>query len=333
MAPLSPGFWTWLALCFLLAVVGTWWVRRYAVRRALYDHPGARRSHAAPTPRGGGLSIVIAMLVALALLAVTAPEHRLLILATAAGLCLVAGVGWVDDHRPLPVWVRLAAHLCAALLLAATVWRAGHGPWVAVLACIAVPVLVNVWNFMDGIDGLATSQAAIAAGAYALYSGGGASAALAWALAASCCGFLPFNFPKAGIFLGDVGSGALGYLLAALLVWLAIPSSQAPESWLLLLLPLSAFLIDASLTLARRIVRREPWWTAHVQHAYQQLAFKLAAHWPVTMAYAAWSLLGSGLLFVVPRQGFGINIGLAIGWLVISSRAWFAVQAARIVRS
>lgn len=325
--PVTIGLGAWVAILFLLALAGTWAVRRYALARNLLDHPAERRSHRVATPRGGGLSIVAAMLVALLLLAWMNPGDRGLLLAAAGGLALVAGAGWIDDHRPLSAGLRLAIHLASAVLVSGAVLLSGHGAWSAVVALLAVPVLVNVWNFMDGIDGLAASQAAIAAAAYALSGADAATTALAWALVAACCGFLPFNFPKARIFLGDVGSGALGYLLAFLLVWVSIRNARGvTESELpLMLLPLAAFLVDASLTLSRRILLGEQWWKPHVQHAYQQLACRLGAHWPVTMAYAVWSVLAGGLLLVATVQPFVIKLTIVASWLLASSLVWIAL--------
>ncbi len=322
------GLGGWIALHGVLAVIGTWWVRRYALRRNLLDTPDARRSHKVATPRGGGLSIVVAVLLALFWLASQASSDRLLLLAGALGLILVAGVGWFDDHRPLPAWSRLAVHLAAAVLLASAFWASGQGVWIALVALMAVPVLVNVWNFMDGINGLAVTQAAIAACAYALISHDPLVAALAWSLAAACLGFLPFNFPRARIFLGDVGSGALGYVLAFLIVWIA--SLMQPEvrasAWPVLLLPVSAFLIDASLTLGRRMLRSERWWTPHVQHAYQQLAARLDAHVPVTVAFSVWSIVASGWSWFASGQPLFVRMALIATWLVASTSAWCAIQ-------
>ncbi|MGI8561503.1 MAG: hypothetical protein ACR2J7_08760 [Luteimonas sp.] len=325
--PAALGLAGWLILHFILALLGAWWVRGYARRRKLLDHPGERRSHQVPTPRGGGLSIVIAMLVALSVLACLYPGVRGLLVADALGLVMVAGVGWMDDHRPLPAKVRLVVHLAAGSVLASALWSAGHGIVPAILALFMVPVLVNVWNFMDGIDGLATSQAAIVAVAYGLTARDAAASALALALAAACCGFLPFNFPKARIFLGDVGSGSLGFLLAALLLWLLVAPGADIGTLALLVLPVSAFLIDASLTLSRRMMRGEQWWTPHVQHAYQGLASRLGRHWPVTAAYAAWTLVGAGLLWAAITQEFFVKLTASVAWLTLGSLIWFVVQA------
>ncbi len=324
--PLGLG--GWIALHGALAVIGTWWVRRYALRRKLLDTPGARRSHKVATPRGGGLSIVVTVLIALFLLASQASSDRPLLLAAALGLILVAGVGWIDDHRPLPAWSRLAVQLAAAGLLASTFWATGQGALIALAALLAVPVLVNVWNFMDGINGLAVTQAAIAAGAYGLLSHDPVVAALAWSLAAACLGFLPFNFPRARIFLGDVGSGALGYVMALLIVWSAsrIQPDALSSTWPLLLLPVSAFLVDASLTLARRMLRGEPWWTPHLQHLYQLAASHIGEHWPVTLGFAVWTV-GSGLVLLLTSQGgSAFQLFLALGWFAAGSVFWFGIQ-------
>jgi UDP-N-acetylmuramyl pentapeptide phosphotransferase/UDP-N-acetylglucosamine-1-phosphate transferase len=300
MADAVPGGWAgWFALHLSIGIVGTWLARRYALHRQLVDQPGERRSHDTPTPRGGGISIVASMLLALCGLAAWFPGHAALLLATAAGRALVAGIGWVDDHRPLPPWPRLLVQAVAALLLAWGLRHQGAGTAIACVGFVAALVLVNVWNFMDGIDALAASQALLAAAAYGLWAGGGIAAWFALALAAACMGFLPFNLPRARIFLGDVGSGALGFGLAALAAWLLLDAG--PRSpWLLL--PLSAFLIDAGLTLALRVLRRERWWTPHTGHAYQHWVRRCGRHGWVTSAYAGWTLLAC-LAMLAGRNG------------------------------
>jgi UDP-N-acetylmuramyl pentapeptide phosphotransferase/UDP-N-acetylglucosamine-1-phosphate transferase len=152
---------------------------------------------------------------------------------------------------------------------------------------------------MDGIDALAASQALLAAAAYGVWAGAGIVAWFALALAAACLGFLPFNLPRARIFLGDVGSGALGYGLAALASWLLIDAGpRAP----LLLLPLSAFVLDAGFTLGLRMARRERWWLPHTEHAYQHWVRRCGRHGWVTAAYACWTLLAC-LAMLAGRTG------------------------------
>ncbi|WP_236493201.1 MraY family glycosyltransferase [Xanthomonas massiliensis] len=272
----------WIALAGIASAAGTWLARRYALARQLLDEPGERRSHQVPTPRGGGAAIVAVMLAVAAGLLVRASGAEAALLGSfVLALALVAGIGAWDDHRPLSPWLRLAVHGLAGALLGGALWWAGAPAWLAVAGALLVPGLVNVWNFMDGINGLAASQALLCAGLFA--SGlAGDWRLLAWVAAAACLGFLPFNFPRARIFLGDVGSGALGLVLAWLLAVLVL---QRPGAWpsALALLP---FLADAGFTLVRRMLRGEKWWQPHATHLYQRLARRHGSHVPVTLAYA-----------------------------------------------
>ena len=312
-----PGFIPWLMLHFVVAAAGTWLARRYALHRQLVDQPGERRSHTIATPRGGGIAIVAALLMAAAVLGWRTPAERELFVAFGTGLAMVAGVGWWDDHRPLPASWRLLVHLIAALVFAAALHRQGAPIWQTLLAIVAVLGLVNVWNFMDGIDGLAASQALIAgmAGAFFLH---GPWSWLAAALFAACCGFLPFNFPRARIFLGDVGSGALGFALAALL---AVAPGSGDIPFMLFLLPLAAFLVDAGFTLATRILRGERWWTPHVTHVYQRAARRYG-HVPVTAFYGLFSGVTLLLMWMLSNAGAG-HASLVVGvWYAFALALW-----------
>jgi len=306
-----------LACACALTALLTAWARRHALRRQLLDFPGERRSHQQPTPRGGGVSVAAVMLLALLASAALWPHWRWPALLTACGLALVAGVGWWDDHRPLAIHLRLGVHTIAAVLLGVAVACAGGTWWQALLAGGAALVLVNVWNFMDGIDGLAASQAVIAAVGYALT--GAPGAALGWVLAAALGGFLPFNFPTARIFLGDVGSGAIGYALALLAALNLLDDAFAP--WLLLL-PVSVFLTDAALTLLRRMLRGERWWQAHVQHAYQRWANAIGSHVRVTVAYALASVIAVTLLLSQGQSKWLIMLA----WWGCLGLAWRQLQ-------
>ncbi|MBB1472035.1 hypothetical protein H5368_03215 [Luteimonas sp. MC1782] len=317
----------WLLASAVVAAAGARVARWHAVRHRLLDQPGARRSHKVPTPRGGGIGIAIAWGLAWLVAPWLLPVPGTLAAAVLAGLLLVAGVGFVDDHRALSAWWRLAAHVAAGGLVALALAAHGAAPWQVLFALAAVPVLVNVWNFMDGIDGLAASQAALVALTFALLSGApSAWAVLALALAAACAGFLPMNFPRARIFLGDVGSGTLGYAIAvqaSLLLW-----SDAGGQGLVpvVLLPLSAFLVDATLTLGRRIVRGEAWWMPHVQHSYQQLAFSLADHRPVTLLYGAWTAAALLLALVSATRVTSFRFAAAAMCLLLAAVAWRAAR-------
>ncbi|MCA1714611.1 MAG: glycosyltransferase family 4 protein [Gammaproteobacteria bacterium] len=327
VGPLAASLAAWLALHLAIGVFGTWWARRYALRRQLLDQPGERRSHAIATPRGGGLSIVVAGLVALVWLALREPSQTIFLGTVGIGLVLVAGIGWRDDHRPLSPWVRLGVHVLAATLLAVAIHQDSGNLLPALAAFGLALVLVNIWNFMDGIDGLAASQALIAAIGYALIGGPGEATWLALALAAACAGFLPFNFPKARVFLGDVGSGTLGYALAIVVSMLA---TRAQSSWpgllLLLLLPLSAFAIDAALTLGARILRRERWWTPHVEHAYQRWARRSGRHLVVTLAYAGWSILAIAMMLAASAQDVAFMMLTVVAWHLLGIGVWIRVR-------
>ena len=309
------------AAVLVCASAATWLARRYALHRNLVDAPGERRSHVVATPRGGGIAIVLVLLPVLGWLAWTDAGTRALALASMLGLALVAGVGWLDDHRSLSPWHRLAVHIVAAALLALGMAQVGHPLW-ACLGVFALAVgLVNVWNFMDGINGIATTQA-IVVGIAALYVA--SPPLLPLALVAACIGFLPFNFPRARIFLGDVGSGGLGFLVACLFAW---SSAASPGLMLLCLLPLAAFLIDAALTLLSRILRGERWWTPHVQHVYQRLVQRGYSHLMVTCGYAAWTLIAVCLIFALDAMSLPVIIGVIATWYLFTAAIWLLIRA------
>lgn len=313
----------WVALFAALSAVGTWLARRYALARRLIDEPDARRSHAVATPRGGGIAVVVAFVVAMIAVMARQPDWIIVLGPATAGLVLVAAIGWVDDHRPLPPASRLAVHAVAAGLLGWGCMAAGREPWEALFASALALVLVNAWNFIDGINGIAVTQATLVA-LLCVFSLplGTVGWMLALALAGACAGFLPFNFHVARIFLGDVGSGALGYALALLLT---LSGATTPMgAWLLL--PLSACLLDVALTLGTRIVRRERWWTPHVQHLYQRMARRWSGHTGVTLAYAAWTIGSIGLALYVRSGGLVTIMCAVLVWYALGAAVWLAAR-------
>ena len=312
----------WLVAYLAIGAVGTWAARRYALRRNLLDAPGERRSHVVPTPRGGGIAIVVALLLAGAAWWGRAEGQAPLLAAYVVGLVLVAGIGLADDHRPLSPWLRLGVHALAAATLGAGTWLSTGDVTMALVAFALSVVLVNVWNFMDGIDGLAASQALVVAAAVAM-SMDGPWQWQALALVAALAGFLPFNFPRARIFLGDVGSGALGWAVA---VFVVAAMAAAPGDAILWSLPLSTFLVDAGLTLAGRMQRGEAWWRPHVQHAYQRWARRRGSHVPVTLAYAAWTLAGGAMLFAARGEELVVMSTLTVAWYIAGAGAWWMLQ-------
>jgi UDP-N-acetylmuramyl pentapeptide phosphotransferase/UDP-N-acetylglucosamine-1-phosphate transferase len=317
----SMGLITWCALFAALGAAGTWMARAYALTRQLLDQPGERRSHRVATPRGGGIAIALAFLVALVAMMMREPREIVLLACASFGLLLVTGIGWVDDHRPLSPWSRLAVHAVAAGWLGVGFYLSGASPAVAMTTFVSALVLVNIWNFMDGIDGLAATQTVLVAAAFAFLAGSLLAIHLGLALIASTLGFLPFNFPRARIFLGDVGSGALGFALA-LMLGMSLDAMPL-AAWPLALLPLSAFLLDASLTLFTRILRGERWWMPHVEHAYQRWARCVGRHPPVTAGYVIWTLLMSmGMVWLWGRNPRGMEM-VVVACLVMGCGFWY----------
>ena len=323
------------AIVAFVSAVMTALARRYALRRELLDTPGHRRSHTIATPRGGGIGPVLTIVAGGALLVLKHPGHAPALAACLAGLTAVAAIGWLDDHRALSAWLRLLVHLAAALVAALALLGVPATPAQMVLLAIAIVWIVgltNAWNFMDGIDGLATTQALLVT--LCVFGGGLLHAWLdpAWntfalILAGALFGFLPFNFPRARIFLGDVGSGALGFVIACLLLR-AIASGGMP--WPLALLPVSAFLIDSGLTLAKRVVQGKAWWRPHREHLYQWLVRGGVSHAKVTWIYALWTLasclatLACGVLTAIQSAGISVAalLSTALLWGWARKRLW-----------
>ena len=315
------------AAATVVAAILTASARRYSLWRELLDHPGRRRSHALATPRGGGIGPVATILVGGALLALIYPAHASVLGACLCGLMAVAAIGWLDDHRPLPAWLRLLVQILAAVVAALALLGVPDSRMQTLWLVIAVGWIVgltNAWNFMDGIDGLATTQTVLVtlcvfAGALLhgwlepIWSG------FAVIAAGASLGFLPFNFPRARIFLGDVGSGAFGFIVACLLLRAIVSGGMA---WPLVLLPVSAFLIDAGLTLAMRMVQGRPWWRPHREHLYQWLVRSGISHANTTLAYAAWTLASCLATLALADLGALRSAGIAVAALLSAALLW-----------
>ncbi len=286
-----------VAAAGLIACLGTRALIPLLRRSSVLDHPNERSSHAAPTPRGGGIALVAAILLAwVALIAAGAAAPLLSVVLF--GAALLAGISWLDDLRGLSPAVRLPAQLVAVGLGMIVLIPAGpvfQGWLIPGLDVVGAGLLwlwfVNLFNFMDGIDGLAGSEAAAVALGLVLFAGFGAGsdpglAALAGTAAAAALGFLVWNWAPARIFLGDVGSVPLGYLLGFVLLDVA-----ARGGWkIALILPLY-FLADATLTLVRRLARGEKVWQAHRQHFYQRAVQRGLGHAVVVRRVIAADLI------------------------------------------
>ncbi len=313
----------WGVAGFVLAAAGTRAALAYARHRSLLDLPDARRNHAVPTPRGGGIGIAAALLVVYAAAAWIGSWSALQAAACSLGLILVAGAGWVDDHRPVSPWGRLATHAAAGLLLA-IVPASGGDWWAAACAVLLVPALVNIWNFMDGINGIATIKTVVCLLLLCLLLPG-EGAWPVWAMLGACLGFLPFNFPKARIFLGDVGSGTLGFALAAAVI---LNVGYTGDLAWLMLMPAAPFLVDAGFTLLKRMIRRERWWLPHSQHLYQRLVRGGRSHTHVALGYAAFSMLAVILALFIAELNLERTLlfGVIAGWFLFVSAVWFSIK-------
>ncbi|TVO60255.1 MraY family glycosyltransferase [Denitromonas ohlonensis] len=307
-------------------------LRRYALNRDVLDHPNARSSHSVPTPRGGGLAIVICFMAVLCLLPGLGVMQGSEAMALLFGGALCAGIGFVDDHGHVSARWRLLAHFggaaCMVGLLSVSfglleVW--GELPKVLVTSFMLFGSvwLLNLYNFMDGIDGLAGAEAVSVCllGSMMLWATGHTeSTLLPLALAAASAGFLVWNFPRARIFMGDAGSGFIGLMLAGIMLWLSQFGGKIAAAWLVLI---ATFVTDASVTLMRRLLRGQRVWEAHRSHAYQRLSRHIGSHVRVTFLYIAVNVFWLGPLSVLTGLGYvPIWAGLCMAYAPLAASAW-----------
>jgi len=294
-------------IVFLVAMNGSRVLIRQLTKRAVLDHPNARSSHDRPTPHGGGIAVVGAILAAWTVMGVLSETAGLPVLMISGIGLMLAGISWMDDLRGLSPIVRLCAHVsavAAALALAplpGLVFGGLVSPSVDLVLCAVLWVwFINLFNFMDGIDGLAGVEAlAIGTGLFVISRKlglGDLPMTLGLTVAAAALGFLRWNWHPAKIFLGDVGSVPLGFLIGWLLLNLAANGAWAPA----IILPLY-FLADATLTLIHRMIRGERIWEAHRQHFYQRAVASGLRHDQVSWIVAIANLFMIMLAIVATR--------------------------------
>ena len=319
-------YWYILPVVILASLGLTSLLRQYALHRSIIDVPNARSSHTVPTPRGGGVAIVIVFGVALALMAGLQLASLAQCLALLGAGLLVAVIGFMDDHGHIAARWRLLGHFFAASW--ALFWIQGlpvinaFGFTIALgwfghaLAVLYLVWMLNLYNFMDGIDGIASLEAICACLGLALIYFLRGEESLIWApllLASAVAGFLYWNFPPARIFMGDAGSGFLGIVIGSFTLQAAWSGSEFFFAWLIML---GIFIVDATFTLARRLIRGDKVYEAHRSHAYQYASRHFRGHLPVTVAVGLinvfWLL---PLAFAVSFQLIDGALGLIIAYI------------------
>jgi UDP-GlcNAc:undecaprenyl-phosphate/decaprenyl-phosphate GlcNAc-1-phosphate transferase len=320
VAAIAPAI---LAIAVIAVLRATRW------SASLADHPNERSLHSVPTPRIGGLGIVAATLP-------FAAQHASGALMTIFGCALaLAALSALDDARSLPVAVRLPAHATAALVvvLASSQPPVTEWPWGwtgAAAAVLGIVWATNLFNFMDGADGLAGGMAALGFGAFAVAASSAGFEALALAcatLASASAGFLFYNFPPARVFLGDCGSIPLGFLAAALGLHGAL--AGAWPAWFPLLV-FSPFAVDATVTLLLRLARGERIWIAHRSHGYQRL---LLAGWTHRrLALCAYALMGATAASALAALQVSAMLRCGIIFVWVAVFALLAVAVGRLTR-
>ena len=276
-------------------------IRKSALKTNRLDVPNERSSHTSPTPRGAGLAVVVAFLLGLIALLVENSISDEVFLAVAIPGLAVAIIGWLDDrgHLTSAKW-RLVGHFACASL---AVWLVGGLPELPlanstidfglvgdIAAVIYLVWMLNLFNFMDGIDlitGVQTVTTSVGVAMLLLISTESDLWKIFAVLAASIVGFLFFNLPPAKIFLGDVGSGFIGFTTAVISIIVA--KDEPLVAWAMVIL-LAVFVTDATVTLLRRLLSREHVYVAHRTHAYQHLSKKLNSHLPVSLGVGAINL-------------------------------------------
>lgn len=328
--------WLFALSCAALSALLTGIYRQLALRRGWVDTPNHRSSHTRATPRGAG--IVFALLIA----AVALVSWRRYGLDGPVAAALVVGfgialLGWWDDLRGLAARYRFAGYglvtLLALLFVYAgvTATRSESAPWpliaLLMVSAFAMQWLINLYNFMDGINGIAAMEALFVLGAALLLSVGTAEFQLRFNLIAGIIGvligFLGWNFPVARVFMGDAGSAFLGFLIGLLMVWSILTGGPGVVTWLILL---GVFVVDATYTLLIRMLTGQAWFLPHRSHAYQILARRFGSHsrtvillfcinviWLLPLAVAAQRQLVDGIWALLLAYSPLIGTAYALG--------------------
>lgn len=328
--PVSEWFFSnaWVVVGILagtLSLVASYWVTTMARKTGMIVQPGERQSHVVATPTGGGLGIIFSLLLTALCLQPLLPLPGFWWQGVLPGVVLLAIVGWQDDREPVSALLRLAIQLTVSLWLLGFVslqFLSVETGWL-IAGVVAMVWYMNMYNFMDGSNGMAAFQGVFAGVVMAVLfqvDDQFAMAVLALAVAAACAGFLPLNFPGARVFMGDVCSVPLGFIFAAFSVYAVKAGTFGLPVAILIM---AVFLVDATATLLARVIRREQWYTAHAQHVYQRLIVQGWSHRRVLAVYQAINLTVV-LPAIVLTEKYPQNAMLTTGsTLLLLATGWY----------
>lgn len=299
-----------LPLTFLVSFCGTWLLTRYAPALRLVDVPNSRSSHIRPTPSGGGIAVVVASVLGELVLPGGIPAAMSIALYAALPVALI---GLADDRFNLSARLRLSVHLVAAsaVVLPLALAESMTPPFLIgyLVGLLMIAWATNLFNFMDGIDGIAAGQAIYMCGMAGalLFTRSASTATALWIIGSASAGFLFWNWNPARIFMGDVGSSYLGFLLASIAaITIALDLLTLPV-WLILS---GTFLADTGVTLLRRVARGKKWWIAHRSHAFQRLNLMIRNHGKTTLLFMLVNAL-----FLAPLAVLADRYA-TYGWLI-----------------
>ena len=307
----------WLSIAFVLIVFLSWtitaWVKRFALNNSIIDHPNQRSLHCVPMPRGGGLSITLLILFGITTLWAYQLLSSELTMAALIGGSLVALIGWLDDRSNFSIVARASFYLLASIW--SVYWMLGidfgtNIDNILLIFCLIIGIawLTNLYNFMDGSDGIAAIQA-ISAGimgsVFLIHTNESGLVYLLLIIIASSTGFLIWNWPPARIFMGDVGSCLLGFIYSIIIIETYIKNILPLTVWLILF---SFFICDASLTLLFRVASGKKWYRAHREHGYQLYIQMGKSH-----RQLVYAILSINMFFLYPMSFFASMVDYISG--------------------
>lgn len=285
--------WLFLFSLTFVSAFFTWVLIKVTKKKAMLDIPNDRSSHQVPTPRGGGAALILTFFIGLFAIYVKEVINDPMFLALILGGGFIAWIGWVDDKKGVDAKWRLLVQVIAAVFSLFLLKDVPELPFTKefplleylayLVAAVTIVWSTNLFNFMDGINGLAgfeTLTVSIGAAIILYLSGETLYSASLLLLSVCTLGFLVFNFPKAKIFMGDVGSSFLGFTMAIYAIGVSSEDVISPWSWVILY---GYFVVDSTITLLTRMATKQPWLKAHNLHAYQKWSRKTGSHTTVTL--------------------------------------------------